>query len=326
MSLSVLGKTQISVDTATLANGDTIGSYLVSAAGTLLTHTTVGGKEALDVYQQGVFAEDSAHTSGDLGQFILGVRNDAGTPFGADGDYVPLSIDASGALRVSATLNEAGDYAEDASHTSGDIGYFNLAVRRDTRTSGTSADGDYASFNVNTNGELWVHDEDTLGQLTTANSTLTSILTELQSTSFAEDAAHTSGDLGTHMLAVRKDAAGTNTSADGDYSSLQTWSEGSLKVIDAANSSIKQQQVSVTSTAASLTGGSPLANRRSLLIQNVSGGKIWVGSSTVTSSGATAGIEVPSGAFLELEVTPAIDVFAVKSGGGSVVVNILEMA
>jgi len=45
-------------------------------------------------------AEDSVHASGDHGIMALAVRNDAGTALAADGDYIPFSIDSSGALRV----------------------------------------------------------------------------------------------------------------------------------------------------------------------------------------------------------------------------------
>lgn len=45
-------------------------------------------------------AEDAIHSSGHTGVMALAVRNDAGTAFAADGDYVPLSIDSAGALRV----------------------------------------------------------------------------------------------------------------------------------------------------------------------------------------------------------------------------------
>lgn len=342
---SLLGKHQIAANTTSLADGDSIASYLVSAAGTLLTHTTNGAKQALDVYGADIKAEDSAHSSGDLGSFVLGVRNDAGTAFGADGDYVPLSIDANGALRVNATVNFAGDYAEDSAHVSGDIGLFNLAVRRDTRSSGVDTDGDYASFNVNAVGELWVKDADSLAQLVLANASLdaieadademntslnnietsnASILSEIQALSHAEDAAHVSGDMGIQALAVRKDSQGSNA-ADGDYTSLLTWSEGSLKVVDIANGSILQQQVTVSSTAAQVPAAN-LANRKSLMLQNTSAAKIWIGSSTVTTSGATAGIELPANSFMELEVGPAVNVFAVKSGVGTLNLNLLELA
>jgi hypothetical protein len=46
-------------------------------------------------------AEDAAHSSGDVGVMALGVRQDTQVDFGADGDYVPLSIDAAGGARVS---------------------------------------------------------------------------------------------------------------------------------------------------------------------------------------------------------------------------------
>lgn len=45
-------------------------------------------------------AEDAAHASGDTGVAFWGVRNDAGTAFGGDGDYVPFSIDSGGNARV----------------------------------------------------------------------------------------------------------------------------------------------------------------------------------------------------------------------------------
>jgi len=49
-------------------------------------------------------AEDAAHSSGDVGVMALAVRNDAGTALaGSDGDYIPPSTDATGALRMSLT-------------------------------------------------------------------------------------------------------------------------------------------------------------------------------------------------------------------------------
>lgn len=47
-------------------------------------------------------AEDSPHASGDVGTFVLGVRNDnlASADYGANGDYGPLSTDARGAVYV----------------------------------------------------------------------------------------------------------------------------------------------------------------------------------------------------------------------------------
>lgn len=48
------------------------------------------------------FQEDNPHTTGDVGIQILGVRNDAGTTLATTtGDYIPLSMDSTGAVRVS---------------------------------------------------------------------------------------------------------------------------------------------------------------------------------------------------------------------------------
>lgn len=54
-------------------------------------------------------AEDSVHVSGDTGVMSLAVRNDAGgTMVSADGDYSPLQVNATGELRVTATLSPIG--------------------------------------------------------------------------------------------------------------------------------------------------------------------------------------------------------------------------
>lgn len=375
---SLLGKHKVTIETGNLADGDSIAAYLTSAAGTLLTHTTIGAKAHLDTKGPSEQLDGSAYSAGTHYLSATGAVDESG-------NYQPLRLNAADELLVSATVNFAGDYAEDSAHVSGDIGLFNLSVRRDTRSSGTSADGDYASFNTNSVGELWVKDADALAQLVLANSSLdaieasvaaidvdtSTIITELQAAnssldaiesdadairvelldqgvtldailadtatidsqtlsiqntltalSKAEDAAHSSGDQGIQALAVRKDANGSNA-ADGDYTSLLTTVSGALKVDDTANGAILQQQVSVANTA-TLLPASALSGRKSLLVQNAGSSSIWIGSATVTASGATAGIEVPKGGFIELEVGPAVSVYGIS--GGTVNANLLQMA
>lgn len=49
----------------------------------------------------GIYAEDSAHTSGDSGMLMLAVRNDSGAALaGTDGDYIPFTTDSNGNIRV----------------------------------------------------------------------------------------------------------------------------------------------------------------------------------------------------------------------------------
>lgn len=409
--MQTLGIYNIQADLANLADGHSIASYLATAAG-LLTSTTVGAKEHLDALDASSHVDGTAYAAAADYLSSMGVVNNAG-------NWVPLTLNAAGELPVSATVNFAGDYAEDSAHVSGDVGLFSLSVRRDARSSGSSADGDYSSINVNAVGELWVKDADTLAQLvliksdtaailadtatidsqtlaiqnlitalskaedaahvsgdqgiqtllvrqdtlaastsadgdygsfksnaagelyvadTTARATLASILADtatidsqtlsiqntLTALSKAEDAVAVSGDQGIQALAVRKDAQASNA-ADGDYTSLQTWSEGSLKVVDVANGALLQSQVQVTDTA-TLLPASALANRKSLMIQNTGANKIYIGSATVTSSGATAGIEMPANSFMELEVGPAVAVYGIKVGATGNNVNLLQMA
>lgn len=189
--MSSAGKTKIIVDTGALGDGDSIAAYLVDAAGTLLTSTLVGGAQSLDVnvtasvlptgaateatlatlateatlasilaeLAQITFAEDTAHTTGDFGTMPLAVRNDAGTALaGTDGDYIPLSTDATGNLRTtfSGTVTVAGSLAEDAVHSSGAAGFFSLTVRNDNQaTTFTSATGDYAPIATDKKGAIY---------------------------------------------------------------------------------------------------------------------------------------------------------------------------
>lgn len=102
-------------------------------------------------------AEDAAHADGDVGVMMLAVRNDAGTALaGTTGDYIPLSTDSTGALRV-AGGGGGTQFAEDAAHVSGDVGTVALGVRRDADTTPVSADGDYHTLLFDALGNLKVN-------------------------------------------------------------------------------------------------------------------------------------------------------------------------
>lgn len=384
--MSMTGIYQVKVDTTNLADGHSIAAYLTSAAGVLITSETIGANEHVHSKGPESHIDGSAYVPTVDYLSSIGVVDDAG-------NWVPFTLNAAGELPVAATVNFAGDYPEDSPHVSGDIGLFSLAVRRDVRSSGVDTDGDYASFNMNAVGELWVKDADVLARLVLINNDTTAILADtatidsqtlsIQNTllalskaedaphasgdqgiqalavrndtegslvsangdyaslqldalgrlrvfasfggQYAEDSAAVSGDLGTFSLAVRRDAQASTVSASGDYSEFQTWSEGSLKVVDIANGTILQSQVSVTDTAAQVPAAN-LANRKSLMLQNTGANKLWIGSATVTTTGATSGIELPANSFLELEVGPAVNVFAVKNGAAGNNLNVLQLA
>jgi hypothetical protein len=126
--------------------------------------------------------EDDASANADPGLPLLAVQkatpaNTAGT----DGDYEFLQM-SGGRLWASATIDAAlptgtnsigkiSDItasitpgtgasnlgkAEDAAHTSADVGVMSLGVRKATPTDLASADGDYEPFQVGATGALWV--------------------------------------------------------------------------------------------------------------------------------------------------------------------------
>jgi len=152
------------------------GSNTIGNIGTIATSITPGTAAA----NLGK-AEDAVHTTGDVGVMALAVQRNTAASGAADGDYATLNVNSTGRLYVDASVtvalpagtNNIGDVdvltvitgtgatnlgkAEDAAHASGDTGVAVWAVRRNTATSGTSADGDYASLNVDTNGLLWTN-------------------------------------------------------------------------------------------------------------------------------------------------------------------------
>lgn len=105
-------------DVNSVAASSTVGSHTLAGDGTPITET--GG--ALDVnFASGTvalaseFAEDTAHTTADTGQFIMSVRVDALTAVpatalaGTELDYQALISDQSGALYVAGTQFDIDD-------------------------------------------------------------------------------------------------------------------------------------------------------------------------------------------------------------------------
>lgn len=140
------------------------------------------------------------------------------------GTFEAARISANREIYVFENELRAAVKAEDSAHTSGDKGSHILAVRMDTRASMVDADGDYSSFQLTSTGDLRVKDDD-------ANTKLSAIQTAVQlidDVIFAEDAAHTSGDKGAHILAVRQDTLASLASDDGDYASLKVDAQGRL--------------------------------------------------------------------------------------------------
>ncbi len=102
-------------------------------------------------------AEDAGHTTGDVGVMILGVRNDAGTALATtDLDYIPLSMDANGALRV--TGGGGGtQYVGDAAATATPTGTMAMGLANSAAPSDVSANNDAVALWALRNGSQVVN-------------------------------------------------------------------------------------------------------------------------------------------------------------------------
>ena len=275
-------------------------------------------------------SEDAAHVSGDQGIQVLAVRNDTpGSLVSTDGDYGSLQLDATGNLRVSGSFATGAEQDEDTAHTTGDTGNFVLAVRNDTKSALAGTDGDYIPFQMNSTGELYTVDEAGNALLTTIDADTgviagdtTSMDATLTALSKAEDAAHTTGDQGLQMLAVRQDTLASSVSADGDYASLKVDSVGRLYVTvdddtdtDAAlaNTAIANTATAVGTSATDLVG-TDLAARKYAFIYNGGNTTIYVGGAAPT---VATGFPISPGSTLELRAGASINLGAIKAAGGS---------
>jgi len=150
-------------------------------------------------------AEDTAHTTGDTGVFILGVRNDdAGTSRAdANGDYAPISVDSAGIVFVKTNI------AEDSAHTSGEKGFFILGVRNDANAAMTSTDADYTAIVTDSAGRQNVYQQLSTGATTSVASSATNVT--LLAANTARKAASIYND-STQVLYIKYGATASTTS------------------------------------------------------------------------------------------------------------------
>lgn len=106
--------------------------------------------------------EDSAHSSGDVGCFNLGIRmvditaDNSALLAGTNGDYQAFFTNSKGEMYVKdtdvATALSDITHDEDAAHSSGDKGVMSLGVANEALADLSSADGDYTPFAVDKKG------------------------------------------------------------------------------------------------------------------------------------------------------------------------------
>lgn len=195
-------------------------------------------------------AEDAAHTTGDVGVMTLAVRQDTQTDFGADGDYVPLSINADGELRVTSSASTGVTHTDDAAFTvatddgvpafamfddstpdsvdEGDAGILRMSANRNLYTTLRDAAGNERGVNVNASNELNVEATNAGTFAVQVDGDALTALQLIDDIVYAEDASHTSTDKGAFVLAVRNDTLAALGGTDGDYAPIQVNALGAV--------------------------------------------------------------------------------------------------
>jgi len=289
-------------DANTIADSDSVGAYVRSSDGTLITHTTVGADDGLDVniinaadLQVAVnseYAEDSAHISGDIGSQVLAVRQDTlAASTSADGDYSSFKVNSVGEL-----------YVKDA-----DVKSVLDNIYIDTQAMVV----DLAAIEVEQLAQGVTLDT-IAGDTTSMDATLSGL-------SHAEDVAHVSGDAGIQTLAVRNDVLVSLADTDGDYAPLQVDASGALytyltgsdplTINDAAladGTILSKADTLLTPATAENVVGTNLASRKYLLVYNNDNRKMYIGGSGVSAS---TGFPVSPGSYIEMRAGAAMNVF-----------------
>ncbi len=213
-------------DTALVGADGDYAPLQVNSSGSLKVAITAGaGSGGTSIADGASFTRDTTSIT------PAGAVVETSAPTLTNGDVAGLSMTTGGALRVAVSSGGVSGVVEDAAASDGVEGIAIMAVRRDSATSGVSADGDYAMLSVTSDGSLRV-----------AGSAGT--------TQYTEDAASAGAESLCLMGAVRRDTAASSSGTDGDYSTLNTDANGRLHVIAALAAS---QTLATVSTVTSVT-------------------------------------------------------------------------
>jgi hypothetical protein len=292
-------------DATSIAETDSVGAYVRSSDGTLITHSTVGGKEALDVS-----IADGVNVEVDLSHIDDSVRLGDGANFftstNENGDWA-LDVHISNS-NIEVTQGTSPWVIGDGG-SSITVDAVDLDIRDLTHVSDSVSIGDGTEIAaVNASNELQVRDDDANTALSTIAGDTTSMDAILTALSKAEDSAHVSGDQGLMGLAVRNDTLASLVDTDGDYAPLQVDASGALytnisntiSINDAAlaNATIASaaNTLAVANTAEGVVA-SPLTDRKYLYIYNFDNKRMFVGQSGVT---AANGFPISGGSYMEL--------------------------
>lgn len=264
----------------TQAASSNVGAYLRASDGTLLTHTDVGGKKALDVrVAEGINVEVDLDAADDS---VASWTND-------------------GAGNAITSTSENGDQALDVH-----ISNSSIVV---TATDLDIRDLDFATDSVDVSGSEVSLDAATLAALET--------VTVLQGTSpWVVGDGGGSLTVDAVDFDIRDlDAAQDNVAISDGTDTLEINADGSINVVatssDAAlaNVAISAVPETVGTTVGQIVDGADeLANRKYLFLYNNGNRQAYVGQSGITTS---TGFPLPPGSILEARIGAAVDVYMI---------------
>lgn len=270
----------------TIADTDSVGAYLRASDGTLLTHTDVGGKKALDVrVAEGINVEVDLDAADDSVESWT--HDGTGNAIGSTTGALHVS-DAGGSLTVDASNLDIRDlvFATDKVDISGSTNVGLDAATLAALESITVQNGaGAAAVNIQDGGNSITVDAVDLDirDLVAATDSVSS---------YTKDGAGTS---------ITSTVAGPDTGLDVNIINSLTVNDAAL-----ANTAIASdaETLDVANTAQNAVA-SPLAARKYLYIYNNDNQKMYVGESGVS---AASGFPISPGAYMEFRAGAAIDI------------------
>lgn len=255
--MSSITKDQLLFDPASSDN-DNIGAYVRSSDGTLIDHETINSVERLAV--DATLKDGAGNALSSTGGALH--ITDGGTPIDVSATDLDIRdlVNTQDSVAIGDETNIIDLQAIDSAFGATAQTFPISGVRRDADTSPVSADGDAHPL---------VFDDE--GQLKVRASVVATV--EPSDAEFLEDSAHTTGDAGLQILAVRQDTLSSLVDTDGDYASLKVDSVGRLytaaavsgDVADDAADSGNPLKIGSRSTDAALTALSAADDRADLI-------------------------------------------------------------
>jgi hypothetical protein len=236
---------------ATAANQTTVIGHLDGVEGLL---TTIDG-------DTGTLAVTGGGT--EAGALRVTIASDSTGVVSIDDNGAAITVDGTVTANLAAGTNNIGDVdvlsvvpgtaatslgkAEDAAHTTGDVGVMSLAVRLDSAASFADTDGDYAPLQLDSAGALRV----TGGG---------------GGTEYVVDAAAPAAPTGSAGLMERDDALSALTEVEGDWTNMRANANGALWVKPDGDVTIADggNTITVDGTVA-VTGVSTAANQTTII-------------------------------------------------------------